>query len=249
MPSVIIIKRAEQATTFSYGRVNLSTLYYSVAYSPALEIKSNYKIEFLKEEDIEGLTINETILNKDFDRDSFYLDFNNFTNVPNFTQSADVFTKNEATNWTNTSHRWSNLPNKSDDETYNKVMVLDADGKAGVKELENALFFNKNGIVTGRVATFIDVFETDKDGVFTADFSMVGFKEPPKVIVSTETVEPASVTKAENGTYVSIFKDSITTTGCTGRVKLATSAGLLVGMVSANSGAGVKVTVEAKGLI
>ena len=95
-------------------------------------------------------------------------------------------------------------------------------------QLENDVFFNKNGVITGRMATFIDVFETNSEGVFTADFSMVGFKEPPKVTVSTETQAPVS-------DYASIFKDSVTTIGCSGRVSSA--------------GAGVKVTVEAKGII
>lgn len=118
-----------------------------------------------------------------------------------------------------------------------------------ITESENAVFFNKNGIITGRMATFIDVFETNADGIFTADFSMVGFKESPYVIVSTETQTPASDTATGNATYVSVFKDSITTSGCSGKVKLASSAGLLAAMVNITAGAGVKVTVEAKGII
>ena len=39
-----------------------------------------------------------------------------------------------AMNWTNASQRWSALLNKSGEDTYNKVMVLDADGKAGTKD-------------------------------------------------------------------------------------------------------------------
>lgn len=118
-----------------------------------------------------------------------------------------------------------------------------------LSELENDVFFNKNGVITGRMATFIDVFETNSDGVFTADFSMVGFKEPPYVIVSTETQAPASDTATGNATYVSVFKNSITTSGCSGRVKLASSEELLATMVNITVGAGVKVTVEAKGII
>ncbi|CAM3233676.1 hypothetical protein [Empedobacter stercoris] len=38
------------------------------------------------------------------------------------------------TNWTNANQRFSALPDKSTDATYNKVMVLDGEGKAGTKD-------------------------------------------------------------------------------------------------------------------
>ena len=55
-----------------------------------------------------------------------------------------------AMNWTNASQRWSALPNKSGENTYNKVMVLDADGKAGTKDASD---LGKNFANTDLVVT------------------------------------------------------------------------------------------------
>ena len=55
-----------------------------------------------------------------------------------------------AMNWTNASQRWSALPNKSGGDTYNRVMVLDADGKAGTKDASD---LGKNFANTDLVVT------------------------------------------------------------------------------------------------
>lgn len=79
--SVLIIKRSGNQT-FSYGKVVISEFYHSVLYDPALSVKENYKIEFIKEEDLVGFTLNGTVTNAQFVRDPYYLDYNNLTNTP-----------------------------------------------------------------------------------------------------------------------------------------------------------------------
>ena len=126
-----------------------------------------------------------------------------------------------------------------------KISELEND-EGYVKSTDSITYFNTNGKIT-ITKHFIDVFETNSSGIFTADFSSAGFTDVPKVVVSAESQSPSTDTATGNGTYVSVFKDSITTTGCSGKVKLASSAGLLAAMVNITAGAGVKVTVEALG--
>lgn len=133
------------------------------------------------------------------------------------------------------------------DESYLPTKVSQLENDEGyVKSADSITYFNTNGKIT-ITKHFIDVFETNSSGVFTADFSSAGFTDVPKVVVSTESQSPSTDTATGNGTYVSVFKDSITTTGCSGKVKLASSAGLLAAMVNITAGAGIKVTVEALG--
>lgn len=51
---------------------------------------------------------------------------------PDANKNVDI--SGVAMNWTNESHTWSAIPNKSGEDTYNKVMVLNADGQAGTKD-------------------------------------------------------------------------------------------------------------------
>lgn len=79
--SVLIIKR-DGPQTFAYGKVVISEFQHSVIYDAALSVKENYKIEFIKEEDLVGFTLNGTVTNAQFIRDPYYLDYNNFVNTP-----------------------------------------------------------------------------------------------------------------------------------------------------------------------
>ena len=54
--TVVIIKRATGTSRFQYGKVNINTFYHSVTYNSALDVKSNYKIDFQDESTITGLT-------------------------------------------------------------------------------------------------------------------------------------------------------------------------------------------------
>ena len=165
--TVIIIRPFDDNTNFSYGRVNIANFYHSALYHADLAVKSNYQVEAVLESSLTGLTTNGTITNAQFTRDSYYLDFRNFTNVPNFAQASNVFAKDEATNWTNASQRFSGLVDKSTDATYNKVMVLDADGKAGTKDAGD---FGKVKTVNGQ--------EPDENGNIPLDcIPLTGTKE------------------------------------------------------------------------
>ena len=68
--------------------------------------------------------------------------------APDANKNVDI--SGVAMNWTNASQRWSALPNKSGGDTYNKVMVLDADGKAGTKDVSD---LGKNFANTDLVVT------------------------------------------------------------------------------------------------
>lgn len=65
--------------------------------------------------------------------------------APDANKNVDI--SGVETNWTNENHRWSNLPNKSSDATYDKVMVLDNSGKAGTKDTGD---FGKVKTVNGK---------------------------------------------------------------------------------------------------
>lgn len=85
--TVLIIKRANpilnrlqvSITDFWYHHSNSTTLY---------DDKSRYKVEFKLEEELVGFTLNNTIYNSSFVRDSHYLNYNNLSNKPELTLYA-----------------------------------------------------------------------------------------------------------------------------------------------------------------
>lgn len=54
--TVLIIKRDTGTSTFSYGKVVISKFYHAITFDAALEVKSNYKVEFLDEATLTGIT-------------------------------------------------------------------------------------------------------------------------------------------------------------------------------------------------
>jgi hypothetical protein len=96
--TVLIIKRANPVlnrlqvsiTDFWYHHSNSVTLY---------DDKSRYKVEFKLEEELVGFTLNNTINNSSFVRDSYYLNYNNLSGKPELTLYAllsQVYTQAQA---------------------------------------------------------------------------------------------------------------------------------------------------------
>lgn len=67
-----------------------------------------------------------------------------------------------STNWTSSQQRFSGLKDKSADATYNKVMVLDNDGNAGVKDVLNpdTLINILESATTDQIAAIRAIFHT-----------------------------------------------------------------------------------------
>lgn len=79
--TVLIIKRSN--STIRRLQVNISKFYYHHSSSATLyNSKTKYKVEYINESELVGFTLNGVVVNSDFKRDSYYLDYNNFTNTP-----------------------------------------------------------------------------------------------------------------------------------------------------------------------
>lgn len=86
-------------------------------------------------------------------------------------------------------------------------------------------------IVLGDVKIYITkVSSTDSNAFYTCNFPAGFFTEPPYVINTSETQETGDA--AGNATYACVYKDSVTTLGCRGRTKGASTVGLLAAMVN-----------------
>ena len=69
--TVVIIRSSVGASVFNYGKVNISNFYHGVYHNSELAVKANYKVEAVLESSLTGLTINGTITNEQFTRDSY----------------------------------------------------------------------------------------------------------------------------------------------------------------------------------
>ena len=66
-----------------------------------------------------------------------------------YTTDARISNFPNATNWTNASHRFSGLPNKSSDATYNQFALFDANGNLGrADKIYNAFYAGLQGITS-----------------------------------------------------------------------------------------------------
>lgn len=58
---VLILKRTTGTSSFTYGKVNINDFYHWVSYHADLAVKSNYKVEFIDESTLTGITVNSII--------------------------------------------------------------------------------------------------------------------------------------------------------------------------------------------
>lgn len=59
--TVLILKRATGTSSLTYGKVNINNFYHGTTYHADLANKSNYKVEFIDESTLTGITVNSTI--------------------------------------------------------------------------------------------------------------------------------------------------------------------------------------------
>lgn len=59
--TVLILKRATGTSSFTYGKVNINDFYHGVSYNTDLAVKSNYKVEFIDESTLTGITVNSIV--------------------------------------------------------------------------------------------------------------------------------------------------------------------------------------------
>lgn len=80
---------------------------------------------------------------------------------------------------------------------------------------------NENQVITSP-KIFVTTVAPDSTGEFVVDFGAGVFTTPPRVFATTYTLNDSPTTDGDAG-FASIYKSSITTTGCNGRVRQAES--------------------------
>lgn len=123
------------------------------------------------------------------------------------------------------------------------IRVTDSTGEAdfGINTTPTTLY-DSTGVISTTPKIWVGVV-TAASGEWTVNFSSAGFTAPPVV---TATAEAITGSAAGNANYACVENTATTKTTAKGRAMNATSAGLLIGMVSTN--ASCKVNIIAIGI-
>lgn len=135
---------------------------------------------------------------------------------------------------------------KSDLDVYELTTSVDSKlrSKADITYVDSVTqvpkMYNQEGPIT-QIPKIWSGVATAKDGVWSIDYSSAGFTKVESVVAIGCTINDG--TSAGDGRYVTLIRSSITTTGCSGKLNSASSAGLLAAMVNVHADGEVMVTV------